>query len=740
MKVNGLYSTLQYKLAQQPDFKLKNQIIPHQDVTLNNKNYYRLALPVNQFKLSENWLLNEAHLSIYEELDHKNPVLGPSHFTAIWENKEGAAYRLHIFLDNNDVLACHPTWDYIDASGQFIKAEMPAELESLVQIVLQLGLPYLQQLRQEQGIIVQSLEAENAKLEKTLQQMSANLPQNQALYLEQVAKIKPILNELYQITSHVKWYRLQNYFNKFARALINQFNTETVSSTDDREDFSEPKSTPESSIQNSSNLQKTSKNQKIVEPKLLFNEILAIYKNFSRLKQEEDQINLINILNNKINLFDLNNWILSFAEIEKLKQIETDIEKTAFPLLQTALVTNQFEKAQSLQSFYYLLNSNIYAFSLKQRNFKLLDFLIKNLHIPVNNYKFMVVNIDYPNALTYCMQERNKDSNLINCFAELIKGGGNLMLPISTGQAPIAHIILSSQPTHPLYSALENTANLTLDNKAFYQRLISAMQAYKKQVTDRKELIKIDKAISIYQQMLNDISLSKQLFNSSTRKTFRELGQIVTQITSSSLITQLQLDPDIINAKSRMEMQVQMLLQKFKRNRRNHLNLPINSILQADFKKIQENLLTFEQIDCDYEELKEAALNNFQLMAELFNEIDNLFDITQELRSKGMFIGKRNKQVHQLIRNKEEAESNIKSLVKQLPLNILKELDLPADKELAEILKQAQDLQAKLANLNQQLNKFGFFNKETSSSVVSTFNEDKEEMKKESELSDYILS
>ncbi|WP_131782227.1 hypothetical protein [Legionella gresilensis] len=106
MKVNSLYSTLQYKLVQQPDFKLKNKIVPFKDITLDSKNYYRLALPIEQFALNDNWLLNEAHLSIYEELDSKNPALGPSHFTAIWQNKVGATYRLHIFLNNNDVLAC----------------------------------------------------------------------------------------------------------------------------------------------------------------------------------------------------------------------------------------------------------------------------------------------------------------------------------------------------------------------------------------------------------------------------------------------------------------------------------------------------------------------------------------------------------------------------------------------------------------------------------------------------------
>ncbi|WP_131782228.1 hypothetical protein [Legionella gresilensis] len=615
---------------------------------------------------------------------------------------------------------------------------MPAELESLVQTILQLGLPYLQQLRKEQGIIVQSLEVKYSKIEKTLQQTSSNLLQNQKLYLEKTAEIKPILNYLYQITDHIKWSRLQTYFDKFSKALIHQSTIKTASSTDEREDFLDPESNPKSSTQNSSNSQKSSNNQKLSESTLLLNEILVIYERFQKCKQDEDKINFMNNIIHKIYLFDLNNWNLSFAEIEKLKKIETDIEKAAYPLLQTALITNQFEKAQSLQAFYYLLNSNIYAFSLKHRNSKLLDFLIKNLHIPVNNYEFTVGNINYPNALIYCMQERNKDDNLINCFAELIKGGGNLMLPISTGKAPLAHIVLSSQPVHPFYSALEKTADLTLDNKAFYQQLITAMQAYKKQVIDQKELTKIDNAILVYQQMLGEIGIAKQLFNRSTRKTFRDLSQIVSKITSPSLIAQLQVDHDIVNSRQRAERKIQALLQKLKKNRRAYKGLSLNSIVEADFKKIQETLLSIEQVDCDYDELKEAALENFQLLSELFDEIDTLIDITLELRSKGMFVGKRNKHVHQLIKSKEEVESRIELITKQLPLNVLRELDLSfVEDNLLQSLLQVQGLETELANFTQKLNKLGFFNEE----LKGTKNTGKEEKEEDKEsLPDCSLS
>ncbi|MGQ3888852.1 hypothetical protein ACQUW5_07445 [Legionella sp. CNM-1927-20] len=720
MKVNSLYGTLTHKLTQVPNFKLKNEIVPIKAITLDSKNYYRLALPSNQLELTEGWLPAEVHLSIYEEFDPKNPVLGPSHFTAIWHNGEGEAYRLHIFLNDNDILACQPYWDYIEESGQFSRAELPAEIESLVQVTLQLGLPYMQQLRQEQALIIQSLEEECSKHEQALQQTSLHLPQSQELYLEQVAKIIPVLSDLYQVTGHIKWSRLQNYFNKFSEALVNQPSASTTISNDTSESLKEPTVTQTGLTQHSLfNSPKAKKHKDMTAPQFLFNEIRSLHEVFHQYKEDKDKITSIESIIEKIYLFDFNNWNLSFREMEKLKKIETEIEKAAYSLLQKALITNDFEKARSLHTFYYLLNSNIYAFSLKQNNHQLLNFLINELHIPINNYKFTINEISYSNALIYCLQKHTKNNNLIDCFAELIKGGGNLMQPIAPNKAPLAYILLSTRPTHPLYPALEKTADLTIENQAFYQRLITAMKTYRNQVTNLKELNDIDEAIFNYQQRLSSINLTKQFFTDQSRTALKELSKTAAICTSPSFVTQLQTDRDIVNSERALNLRWQNLLKKIKQAKHSRLNMPLNSLLQANLKEIQQTLLDIGQINCSFEELKKAALNNYRLLFNLCDELDTLVDISHELSAKPMVVGKKNKQTNKLLKMKEEVESRIRDINKQLPSNVLKELNLSGIfTDLKDIAQKLKNLENELTLTSQKLAELGLFNSDKVNAIL----------------------
>ncbi|WP_419419044.1 hypothetical protein ACNVED_10875 [Legionella sp. D16C41] len=226
MHINNLYNTLDYKIRISPHFKL-NKIKPVKKITRDNKNYYYIHLPSQNIKIIEKWQLKETHLSIYEEIDERNPTLGPSHFTTIWANAAGKSFRLHLFLNAKDRLACQPSWNEVKGPGQFSKAKLPTELESLIQVVLQIGRPYLQQLRQRQVLTEKSLELKYQKLAKELDQLK-NFS-NKASYLNKLQEINSVLSNLKQVSGRVKWSKLTNYYTH----LLQTFNQLTIDSSKD---------------------------------------------------------------------------------------------------------------------------------------------------------------------------------------------------------------------------------------------------------------------------------------------------------------------------------------------------------------------------------------------------------------------------------------------------------------------------------------------------------------------------
>ncbi|HHP0264885.1 TPA: hypothetical protein ACRZRI_001258, partial [Legionella pneumophila] len=98
MKPNLFYFVLTQILAESPNFKLLDEVRPVHDITLKDKKYYRLELPLANIA-AEGFRLHDAHISLYEKTDPHNPNLGLSHFTAIFHDQNGQTYRMHLFLN-----------------------------------------------------------------------------------------------------------------------------------------------------------------------------------------------------------------------------------------------------------------------------------------------------------------------------------------------------------------------------------------------------------------------------------------------------------------------------------------------------------------------------------------------------------------------------------------------------------------------------------------------------------------
>ncbi len=183
MKLNILYGVLTQLLIQSPQFKLLNSTSITHDINLNDRDYYRLELPPVDIAVG-GLRLKEAHMSIYKKIEPHNPNLGPSHFTAFFADAEGQEYRMHLFLNRFDALGCPPVWEMVNSEEQYVRVDPPEDMDYLTHAIWQLGLPCLQELRQQQKGLESRLRADYNQLEQQTGVLYNNLKINRMAYLE----------------------------------------------------------------------------------------------------------------------------------------------------------------------------------------------------------------------------------------------------------------------------------------------------------------------------------------------------------------------------------------------------------------------------------------------------------------------------------------------------------------------------------------------------------------------------
>ena len=155
-------------------------------------------------------------------------------------------------------------------------------------------------------------------------------------------------------------------------------------------------------------------------------------------------------------LIDLNNQLLTIdlekeesltsKQLEALSQIEAKVTQQAKSLLQMALLNEEYDFARNLSSFYNLISSDILVVALMKRNANLVEFLAKDLGLPIHSYPITTKERTF-NAVEYCFSEGSSDS-VLDCFSVLIKQGANLMQPVGPDKLPLAHLLfLQNQNT-----------------------------------------------------------------------------------------------------------------------------------------------------------------------------------------------------------------------------------------------------------------------------------------------------
>ncbi|WP_065231759.1 hypothetical protein [Legionella gratiana] len=715
MKLNILYGVLRL-LTESSEFKLCDKIIPIHDRTLEDKEYYRLEIPHEDIA-AEGLKLQEIHMSIYKKVDPQNAALGPSHFTALFHNSYGQEFRMHLFLNCFDTLACPPTWELLDGEHHYVKVDPPACMDYLTHAIWQQGLPCLQELRRQQKTIETRLLSDYNELEQQTALLYEKLDENKLAYLESLQKLINSATLLTKISDSPNWPRVISYLRKLHNS-TSSMPERSIESIDKKETLKQDKKEEKISI--TSSKQSTCKNHRhpintslsqhtlFSKPSMDSSPVTAIQKRVNKIENLFDKMSktadnhlkalLLIDLNRQLVDIDLENLTsLTSTQINTLSQIEIKVAHQAKSMLQMVLLKGEYDFARTLSPFYNLINSDILAIALMQKNADLLRFAVKELALPINSYPITMKKQTYPNVVQYCFSECQGKDSLLDCFSVLIEQGASLMDPVGPDKLPLAHLILSAKPKHPLYAALEQNKNLTLNNQHFYAHLIYVLKGHiRADILEKEKKAELEAWIGRYEQLKIRSESQNLLLNPKNQILSEEISAIAKKFFSTAMVEALERDEDIARENAYLAQETKELLQMIKLfQRKTGKVFPYQSLMNASNQDLKKELLKSDlQVDIGFSELKSSImqnLNNGRLMISYCKELIEVLTMMTQLPP---IAGKKNKRFRALDGQRKELMSKIEELNKTMPYSIIKNYN-----DVQESLNQLEDLMGKFTDL-----------------------------------------
>lgn len=668
MRPNPLYGVLTH-LLNEPTFQLGNNslpgITPIHDQSLESKPYYRLALPINP-QSSQGLVLQEAHMSIYKQIDLSCATLGPVHFTATFMLDQ-SIYRMHLFLNNADKLALAPTWQMLTKDNGYVNVAPPKSIDYLAESIWQLGIPYLQLLRLQQKNIEKNLSKVYDDLEKTAETLSTSLPAKKTEYVASIDTILSHLTQLSSISSHSAWQRLSVHFKKVLQVVQRQTpQTRAAIHTQPRTQETNPTAKTRPSTKSNAPKKKKGSTSFFAQPaandsaKKHIQELQELLLTINSTNQDTIKASCLAELNMQALRFDLTNkQSLTLTELNTLKKIDTDAANKARSLLQTYLIQENFPIVKLLSPFYELVNPDMLSLALKQKKAKLVAFLVEELRLPIDSYPINHQNKTYLNPIEYCYTKYDGTKAMQECFSALIASDASLLFPYPPENLPLAHVILSEKPRHPLYTCLEDNADKTLDNPAFFTHLINALR-HRLKTSENAQEEEIKDWISHYKNLRTNAQYNRQE-NAATRVLRKNQLECIKAQTPAELVEKLDQDRDLFQQKAELQRKEFELRQKFDLYRRaTGKNFPFRSYTEL----FAENLVLelFERQD-DFAAIKESQKNYGRDFSQLIDYLMNLVDIEIELNKET-----RTKRKKTLATQKEMIFKEIEGLIRALPI------------------------------------------------------------------------
>lgn len=558
MSKKALYNLIQANFGSR-NFTLPTGISLINKTHTSGTRYFLFDLPKPMQTRIDDLVLTSHHVSVYEVPRGKIDLKSQYHYTAYFQNASGEEYRLHVFFDFKDGLVTRPLLSILSTGDKYEPVQSEDNDEEFTHLATTACNELISYLRTIQNNTIETLQSQLSELEKQLEQLSNDQVEYGKDYLRIISEQIELLKELNKISNKSGHIVKQMRWLIASKEIIESSTYKPVTTREKKEtnegagSKKQVKATISGKDQHkdkkaSSSVSSTIPRVPVAKPaisdivqqlKLRFmeskNSATSLSELYGDLKEKEWQL-------------EFKEYTATARDLNDLRILKAEIEKSGKELLERFLVLSDFRNAAILSSFYRLLPDNMGIFALAGNRYQLLDFLIKNNIFSVDLKKFTIQAVVYSSMVDYCFKNNTPDNSMVDCLDVLIKGGVSLMETDSATGLPYAALLLS-QSKHPLRAALERNQDLTLNNPVFYIKLNQVLRS----LSSPSTLISIPDLI---EGNKHKISLLKQRIRptDNTEKLEASLGEELTH--------QIQSDPEISFQTSRIQREASRLMKK----------------------------------------------------------------------------------------------------------------------------------------------------------------------------------
>ena len=595
----------------------------------NNKEgrpYFRLHLePAAESVLYDDkhtYTLREHHISVYETEHRSIPELSQYHYTAYFQDNEGAQYQLHVYFNCIDEVVTEPVFSKIDAAGNFIYVPADFFHDQFIDLATVTSKPIIGLLRKQLDIKVQELLLRCNTLELEACELSQPINGHYDAY---VTKLEELCVALQNVMPLVKY----DHHEKKER-LIQQMIVGLKHQSITRPDTTE--------VDVGSTIEERDASmipaREIIEaPKLIMldDRIEILSGRFEQLNKDDDALYAKELRGVLAMVYEFSLLLgesgtsASPLALNKLQRLHRDVHSTCEKLYTRLLLNEKTAALKELPSFHYLLTDKYLTYALQTRKPLLLDFVLTHGDFVINDHSVIIRGKVYPSAVHYCFECDANATPMSECLSVLMKHNASIVVNDQRG-LPIAHSILSTV-NHPLRKALSTpeVKSKSLYSISFYKQLISALNGYLSGplLKTAKERVALEREIAIYRNELRILMLS--LEGGSLQKARAELSD---KYYANLYIDQIKREPEFIALNTALGIQIHDYLRKLSWKERNVYEHQCAAVL----KDIDAFLDGMDISSLTYNDVKHSVCEHLLKSTEVCQKSDRLFDILQELK------------------------------------------------------------------------------------------------------------
>ncbi|STY31111.1 coiled-coil-containing protein [Legionella wadsworthii] len=671
------------------------------DSNREHRDYYRIECPkINNFILKskeDEYMLDNHHVSIYENENRENPNLSQYHYTAEFINLQGERFRLHVYFNSFDVMLPNISFEKKSLVG-YQKVEKTELEDQLIVLALQHTKPLMQSLRQQHNERIKTLEAQYHVCEEQLSEFFGSKENHVAEELMLAERACSILGELTPLVRSPNYQKLLRFHQISARALheyqllevsspnpseaehrksevdrsfdaaINESDSihsqeiEVIEEIAKAPTLQEPSTPPkEKMVENIAQTQAdtSSTNPKAPRQNKLYRELQLLNLQLEKISKESEKVQAKELESLLAKTYEIS---LTFErqmkpkDLQQLQRIRQGIHKVGASLLTSLLFHNQFDLAASLTSFHHLLRAEKYLnVALQTRNSGLLDFILQYGDIDVNHQEVTVRKKQYQSMVHACFYEDRPNQSTNECLSILIKHGASLLIPNDKG-LPLAYSILAAE-AHPLCKALFMNRDKTVESIDFIKNLLRLLKASShREDLNAEEAQTIHKEIDSLTVQLNGLQ-NAQLENPGSRYLMKQMHHLEEKF-QGSFISKLKKDPEIVALNRELQKEVGLLNQKTTKAQQRRGRMIVANNMEH-LNKILDNI---DLSDLDFDSLKKSTLENLRSTLQLVHKKSRLIDVQQEITRFPLHSARGNKRYRDNLKEQEELIKEIKEL------------------------------------------------------------------------------